>query len=46
MNHMLPSESDEPFTAFYHAAYADGEVDAKTKLLIGMAVGSVLGCSP
>ncbi len=43
---MLPSELDEQFTAFYHAAYADGEVDAKTKLLIGMAVASALGCSP
>jgi alkylhydroperoxidase/carboxymuconolactone decarboxylase family protein YurZ len=43
---MLPSELDEQFTAFYHAAYADGEVDAKTKILIGMAVSSAVGCYP
>ena len=28
---MLPTGLDEQFTAFYHAAYADGEVDGKTK---------------
>jgi len=36
----------ERFTAFYHAAYADGEVDSKSKILIGMAVASAAGCYP
>jgi alkylhydroperoxidase/carboxymuconolactone decarboxylase family protein YurZ len=43
---MLPSGLEEQFTAFYHAAYADGEVDPKTKILIGMAVASAVGCYP
>jgi hypothetical protein len=43
---MLPSQLDEEFTAFYHATYADGEVDGKTKVLIGMAVSMALGCYP
>jgi alkylhydroperoxidase/carboxymuconolactone decarboxylase family protein YurZ len=43
---MLPSGLEEQFTAFYHAAYADGEVDPKTKILIGMAVSMALACYP
>jgi hypothetical protein len=43
---MLPSGLDEQFTAFYHAAYADGEVDGRTKVLIGMAVSMALACYP
>ena len=35
---MLSGDMEEHFNAFYHAAYADGEVDGKTKVLIGMAV--------
>ncbi len=43
---MLPSGLDEQFTAFYHAAYTDGEVDGGTKVLIGMAVSMALACYP
>jgi alkylhydroperoxidase/carboxymuconolactone decarboxylase family protein YurZ len=43
---MLPSELDQQFTAFYHAAYAAGELDGKTKVLIGMAVSMALACYP
>jgi alkylhydroperoxidase/carboxymuconolactone decarboxylase family protein YurZ len=43
---MLSSGLDEQFTTFYHAAYAEGELDAKTKILIGMAVSSAVGCYP
>lgn len=43
---MLPLELEQQFNSFYHAAYADGEVDGKTKALIGMAVSSALGCYP
>jgi hypothetical protein len=43
---MLPPGLDEQFTAFYHAAYADGEVDGKTKILIGMAISMALACYP
>ena len=43
---MLPSALDEQFTAFYHAAYAAGKVDAKTKVLIGMAVSMAVACYP
>jgi len=43
---MLPAELEQQFNIFYHAAYADGEVDAKTKILIGMAVSSAVGCYP
>jgi hypothetical protein len=28
---MLPDQLEEQFTVFYHAAYAEGEVDGKTK---------------
>jgi alkylhydroperoxidase/carboxymuconolactone decarboxylase family protein YurZ len=43
---VLPSGLEERFTSFYHEAYADGEVDGKTKILIGMAVASAVGCYP
>jgi hypothetical protein len=43
---MLPRELDEQFTAFYQAAYADGEVDGRSKVLIGMAVSVALACYP
>jgi alkylhydroperoxidase/carboxymuconolactone decarboxylase family protein YurZ len=43
---VLPSGLDGQFTAFYHEAYTDGEVDGKTKILIGMAVASAVGCYP
>jgi alkylhydroperoxidase/carboxymuconolactone decarboxylase family protein YurZ len=43
---MLASGLDEQFTAFYHAAYADGEIDNKTKVLIGLAVSATVGCYP
>ncbi len=43
---MLPAKLEEQFNAFYQAAYADGEVDGKTKILIGMAVAMVLACFP
>ncbi len=43
---MLPAALEEQFNAFYHAAYADGELDGKTKVLIGLAVAMTTGCSP
>lgn len=43
---MLPAGLEEQFNDFYHAAYADGEVEGTTKLLIGMAVSMALGCYP
>ena len=43
---MLPTDLEKQFNDFYHAAYADGEVDGKTKLLIGMAVSLTVGCYP
>ena len=43
---MLPGDLEKQFNDFYHAAYADGEVDGKTKLLIGMAVSMTVGCYP
>jgi alkylhydroperoxidase/carboxymuconolactone decarboxylase family protein YurZ len=43
---MLASGLDEQFTAFYQAAYADGEIDGKTKVLIGLAVSATVGCYP
>ncbi|MBI2002724.1 MAG: carboxymuconolactone decarboxylase family protein [candidate division NC10 bacterium] len=43
---MLPTGSAQPFNAFYAATYADGAVDGKTKVLIGMAVAMALGCAP
>jgi len=43
---MLPAELERQFNDFYHAAYADGELDSKTKALIGLAVAMTQGCSP
>jgi alkylhydroperoxidase/carboxymuconolactone decarboxylase family protein YurZ len=43
---MLPPALEQQFNAFYHAAYADGELDSKTKVLIGMAVAMTTGCYP
>ncbi len=43
---MLTTELEEQFNRFYHAAYADGELDAKTKALIGLAVSMTVGCYP
>ena len=43
---MLPTGLKQQFNAFYAATYADGEVDGKTKVLIGMAVAMALGCYP
>ncbi len=43
---MLPAEMEKQFNAFYAAVYADGDVDGKTKVLIGMAVAMALGCDP
>jgi alkylhydroperoxidase/carboxymuconolactone decarboxylase family protein YurZ len=43
---MLKPELETQFNAFYHAAYADGELDAKTKALIGLAVSMTVGCYP
>jgi len=41
---MLPIEMEKQFNAFYAAVYADGELDGKAKVLIGMAVAMALGC--
>ncbi len=43
---MLPAGLEHQFNAFYAAVYTDGEVDGKTKVLIGMAVAMALGCAP
>ncbi len=43
---MLPTGLETQFNEFYHAAYADGEVDGRTKVLIGMAVSMALACYP
>jgi alkylhydroperoxidase/carboxymuconolactone decarboxylase family protein YurZ len=43
---MLPLDLEKQFNDFYHAAYADGELDGKTKGLIGLAVAMTQGCSP
>lgn len=43
---MLSEGLEEQFNAFYAAAYTDGEVDGKSKVLIGMAVAMALGCYP
>jgi alkylhydroperoxidase/carboxymuconolactone decarboxylase family protein YurZ len=43
---MLPVELDQQFNAFYSAVYADGELDGKTKVLLGMAVAMAIGCYP
>ncbi len=41
---MLPTELEQQFNAFYAAVYADGELDSKTKVLLGMTVATALGC--
>ena len=43
---MLLPDLEKQFSDFYHAAYADGELDSKTKALIGLAVAMTEGCSP
>ena len=43
---MLPTGLEQQFNDFYGTVYADGEVDGKTKVLIGMAVAMGLGCYP
>ncbi len=43
---MLPPALEAQFNAFYHAAYADGELDGRTKALIGLAVAMTQGCYP
>lgn len=43
---MLPPVLEQQFNDFYHAAYADGELDSKTKVLIGLAVSMAQGCHP
>ncbi len=43
---MLQPDLEDQFNRFYHAAYAEGELDAKTKALIGLAVSMTAGCSP
>jgi alkylhydroperoxidase/carboxymuconolactone decarboxylase family protein YurZ len=43
---MLPSALERQFDEFYRAAYADGELDGKTKVLIGLAVAMTSGCDP
>jgi alkylhydroperoxidase/carboxymuconolactone decarboxylase family protein YurZ len=43
---MLPLALEQQFNDFYRTAYADGELDSKTKVLIGMAVAMTAGCYP
>ena len=43
---MLKPRQDQLANEFYRAAFADGEVDAKTKILIGTAVAMTVGCYP
>lgn len=43
---MLPAEMEKQFNAFYGSVYDEGEVDGRTKVLIGMAVAMALGCDP
>ena len=43
---MLTPDLERRFNDFYCAAYADGELDGKTKVLIGLAVAMTQGCSP
>ncbi len=43
---MLPPALEQQFNEFYRAAYADGELDGKTKVLIGLAVAMTTGCYP
>lgn len=41
---MLPPALEKQFNDFYRAAYADGELDSKTKVLISLAVAMAQGC--
>ncbi len=41
---MLKPEQDQLANEFYRAVFAAGEVDAKTKILIGTAVVMTVGC--
>ncbi len=43
---MFPVALEKQFTDFYHAAYADGELSAGIKALIGLAVAMTQGCYP
>ena len=43
---MLRAKQDQLANEFYRATFADGEVDGKTKILIGTAVAMTLGCYP
>jgi hypothetical protein len=43
---MLKPDHDQLANEFYYAAFAEGEVEAKTKILIGTAVAMTVGCYP
>lgn len=43
---MLPAALEQLFNDFYRAAYADGELPAGIKALIGLAVSMTQGCYP
>ena len=43
---MLKPELDKLANEFYQAVFAEGEVDARTKILIGTAVAMTVGCYP
>ncbi len=43
---MLIPKQERLANEFYQAVYADGEVDVKTKILIGTAVSMTVGCYP
>jgi hypothetical protein len=43
---MLKPKPDQLANEFYQAAFDEGEVDAKTKILIGAAVAMTIGCYP
>jgi len=43
---MLKPTQDQLANEFYQAAFADGEVDTKTKILIWTAVAMTVGCYP
>jgi alkylhydroperoxidase/carboxymuconolactone decarboxylase family protein YurZ len=43
---VLKPEEERLANEFYGAAFSEGEVDAKTKILIGTAVAMTVGCYP
>ncbi len=43
---MLKAQQEQLANEFYRAAFGDGEVDVKTKVLIGTAVAMTVGCYP